>query len=111
LDRAAASDGVRRIIATVLELDESDVKEESLFVEELDADSLDLLSLVVSLRDEFGISVSDGEVKELLVELARFLPDTALTEDSSDEDFAEATRRLTVGTVVDFVFDRTSERV
>jgi acyl carrier protein len=100
---------LRSTLAAVLEIADSDITPESRLVDDLDADSLDLLELVVTLREQFGISVSDGEVKALLVELARFLPrdDTVLLSlASTDDEFAELTRRLTVGTVVDFVADR-----
>jgi acyl carrier protein len=43
-------------------------------VEELDADSLDLLQLIVALRDEFGIDIEEGEVKRLLPEFAGSSP-------------------------------------
>lgn len=113
MDRTAVLEQVQAVIAKTLEVDTDEVAETAQFVDDLDADSLDLLELVIGLKDVFGISVRDGEVKELLIELARFLPDgtTTLSDTASDEEFAEVTRRLTVGTLVDFVMDRVSGSV
>lgn len=108
MGRTEVLDRIRTLVATLLEVSEDEVAEESRFVEDLDADSLDLLELVVVLKDEFAVNLSDGEVKDLLVELARFLPDTKLSADASDSEFAEVTRKLTIGTITDFVTDRVS---
>ncbi len=45
---------VRRIIVNQLGVDEADVKPESSFVDDLNADSLDLVELVMSLEEEFS---------------------------------------------------------
>ena len=95
-------------LGSLLEIDPDKITRESTLLEDLDADSLDLLELIVSFRDQFGITVSDGEVKEFLAELARFLPGRTFegTDDLSDEQLAEVARALTVGAIADFIEDR-----
>lgn len=96
-------------LSEILDVDESTIREDSLFIEDLEADSIDLLELVLTLRDEFEITVGDGEVKHLIGELAQFLPDAPVsTESLSDEDLAEISRRLRVGTVIDFILQKVS---
>ncbi|MHB8464118.1 MAG: phosphopantetheine-binding protein [Acidimicrobiales bacterium] len=112
VNRPEVLDRIQELISRALEIPKDDVTEASRFVDDFDADSLDLLELVIALQDEFGITVSDGEIKAMLVELARFLPgDSTISEDSSDEEFVEVTRRLTVGAIVDFVADRLTAAV
>src|SRR5207237_661958 len=67
-------DTLRQRMADIFDIDAEDIQPSSRLVADLDADSIDLLELILGLKDEFGISVSDGEVKLLLKELARFLP-------------------------------------
>lgn len=52
---------VRGIICDQLELEEDAVTLESNLLEDLGADSLDLVDLVMSLEDEFGLEVPDEE--------------------------------------------------
>jgi acyl carrier protein len=93
-------------LAKNLELDVDEIALDSRLVDDLDADSLDLLELILALKGEFGIAVNDGEVKQLLTELARFLPGTATGGPLSDQELAEVSRRLSVRNVVDFIADR-----
>lgn len=44
-------------IADVLDIDQSTITEESKFVDDLGADSLDVLEIVMGIEDEFGIKV------------------------------------------------------
>lgn len=98
---------LRAQLAKNLEIDADDIELGSSLVDDLDADSLDLLELILALKGEFGIAVNDGEVKQLLTELARFLPDSAGPDvQLSDQDLAEVSRRLSVGNVVEFIADR-----
>jgi acyl carrier protein len=53
---------VKKIIANQLGVDESEVKPESSFVDDLNADSLDLVELVMSLEEEFS---SEGKRIEI----------------------------------------------
>lgn len=107
MDRTDVFERLRTQMASTLEIDAENITEQTRLVEDLDADSLDLLELILGLKDQFGISINDGEVKQLLTELARFLPDKVGSGGSlSDTDLAEVSRRLEVGNIVDFIIDR-----
>ena len=54
---------VKKIVAEQLGVTEAEVKNESSFVNDLGADSLDTVELVMALEDEFGIEIPD-EVAE-----------------------------------------------
>lgn len=61
---------VRRIIVNQLGVDESEVKPESSFVDDLNADSLDLVELVMSLEEEFStegkrIEIPDEDAEKI----------------------------------------------
>ena len=53
------------IIAEQLGVDESKIKEESNLVNDLGADSLDTLELVMTLEQEFKIEISDSEAEKM----------------------------------------------
>ena len=53
---------IRAIICDQLELDEDDVTLTSSVVDDLGADSLDIVDLVMSIEDEFDIEVPDEEI-------------------------------------------------
>ena len=57
---------VRSIVAKQLGLGEDEVKNESSFIEDLGADSLDTVELVMSLEEEFDIEISDDEAENIL---------------------------------------------
>ncbi|MBE5957835.1 MAG: acyl carrier protein [Lachnospiraceae bacterium] len=44
-------------IAEVLEIEESEITRDSLFVEDLGADSLDIMEIIINLEDEFNIKI------------------------------------------------------
>lgn len=50
---------IKSIIAEQLGIDASTIKNESRFVEDLGADSLDTVELVMAVEDEFGIEIDD----------------------------------------------------
>ena len=52
---------VIQVVAEQLGIKENEVKFESRFVEDLGADSLDTVELIMSLEDEFSIEISDSE--------------------------------------------------
>ena len=54
---------VREIICSQLDLDEDRVTMDSDILEDFEADSLDLVDLVMGLEDEFGIEVPDDQVE------------------------------------------------
>jgi acyl carrier protein len=73
---------IRAHLADELELDPARVEEGTRFKEDLEADSLDLYSLVQELEDTYGVRMSDEE----------------------------AARIKTVGQAVDFVLSKTGDR-
>jgi len=52
---------VKAIIVEKLALDESEVKRESSFANDLGADSLDIVELIMEFEKEFGVSIPDEE--------------------------------------------------
>jgi acyl carrier protein len=69
---------VRDILVEQLGVDADDVKLEASFQDDLDADSLDLVELIMELEDQFGVKISDEEAQTI----------------------------TTVGAAVDFIADR-----
>lgn len=57
---------VSKIVAEQLEVDQSEVKAESNFANDLGADSLDVVELVMALEEEFNIEVPDEAAEKLL---------------------------------------------
>ena len=57
---------VRGIVAKQLGLGEDEVTNESSFTDDLGADSLDTVELVMSLEEEFDIEISDDEAENIL---------------------------------------------
>lgn len=55
-------DKVKEIIANQLSVEESKIKENTNIAEELGADSLDLVEILMALEDEFGISIPDEAI-------------------------------------------------
>ncbi|MDO5401929.1 MAG: acyl carrier protein [Eubacteriales bacterium] len=56
---------MKELIAGQLGIDESMVKPESNFKEDLNADSLDLFELIMSLEDEYGVEIPSEELESL----------------------------------------------
>ncbi len=58
-------DKVKEIIVDKLGVDETAVKQEASFIEDLGADSLDIVDLIMALEEEFGIDIPDEEAQTL----------------------------------------------
>jgi len=57
---------VRDIVAELLEVDPALVTPEASFKETLEADSLDLVELLMAFEDEFGTPIPDEDVKQIV---------------------------------------------
>ena len=57
---------VKKIVADHLGIDEAKVEEESSFIDDLGADSLDTVELVMAFEEEFGSEISDSEAEKIL---------------------------------------------
>ena len=60
------SSKVKKIVADHLWIDEGKVNEESSFIDDLGADSLDTVELVMAFEEEFGSEISDNEAEKIL---------------------------------------------
>lgn len=56
---------VKAIIVDLLGVDEAKITSEARFREDLEADSLDLVELIMKFEDEFGGEISDKEAQEI----------------------------------------------
>lgn len=54
---------VKSLLAEQLELDENEIQLESSFVEDLGADSLDVVEMLMILEEEFNVTVPDEEAE------------------------------------------------
>jgi len=57
---------VKAIIADKLSISEDQVTEEASFIDDLGADSLDTVELVMALEDEFNMDIADEEAEKLM---------------------------------------------
>ena len=57
---------VKKIVIDHLGIDESKVTPESKFIDDLGADSLDTVELVMAFEEEFGSEISDSEAEKIL---------------------------------------------
>ena len=58
-------DKIKNIISEVLSIDADGITEETTFVDDLGADSLDLFELVMALEDEYSVEIPAEELQEL----------------------------------------------
>ncbi len=62
----SVEDRVKKIIAEKLSVDISEVVPEASFVDDLGADSLDLVELIMSMEEEFDVDISDEDAEDLV---------------------------------------------
>jgi len=62
----SVEDKVKKIIAEKLSVDLEEVVPEASFVDDLGADSLDLVELIMSMEEEFDIDISDEDAEGLV---------------------------------------------
>jgi acyl carrier protein len=58
-------DRLKKIVVEQLGVDEEQVTPEASFVDDLNADSLDLVELIMSLEEEFGAEISDEDAEKI----------------------------------------------
>ena len=57
---------VKKIVADNLAVDEAKVTDEASFIDDLGADSLDTVELVMAFEEEFGAEISDSDAEKIL---------------------------------------------
>jgi acyl carrier protein len=62
----SVEDKVKQIIAEKLSVDLEEVVADASFVDDLGADSLDLVELIMSMEEEFDIDISDEDAEKLV---------------------------------------------
>jgi acyl carrier protein len=65
LAREEVFERVKSALGEQLGVDESEITEEASFQEDLDADSLDLVELIMELEDQFGIKIPDEDAQTI----------------------------------------------
>lgn len=58
-------DKVKKIIVEQLGVDEDDITMESSFIDDLGADSLDIVELIMALEEEFDLEIPDSEAEKI----------------------------------------------
>ncbi|MGM0623031.1 MAG: acyl carrier protein [Campylobacterota bacterium] len=61
----AILEDVKEVVVEQLSVDAGEVKEDSKFVEDLGADSLDVVELVMALEEKFGIEIPDEDAEKI----------------------------------------------
>ena len=74
----AVADKVKSIIVEQLGVDEEEVTPDASFVDDLGADSLDTVELVMALEEEFGLEIPDEEAEKLQTvgDVNKYIEDT-----------------------------------
>ena len=65
MDREEILNKIQEITADRLGVDESDVTPDASFREDLEADSLDLVELIMELEEQFGMEIPDDEAEKI----------------------------------------------
>lgn len=63
---STVTDRVRKIVVEQLGVKEEELKNDASFVDDLGADSLDTVELVMALEEEFGIEIPDDRAEEIV---------------------------------------------
>jgi len=59
-------DKLKTMVADRLHVSEDEITPDSKFVEDLNADSLEVVELVMALEDEFGVSIPDEDAEQMV---------------------------------------------
>jgi acyl carrier protein len=60
-------DKLKEILVDVLGVKAEDIKAESKFIDDLGADSLDLVELIMAFEDKFNIEISDEDAEKMII--------------------------------------------
>ncbi len=58
-------DKIKSIMADILMIEEAEITEETRFIEDLHADSLDIVQMIIAMEREFGKKFSDEEIAKI----------------------------------------------
>ena len=61
----SAEDRLKKIIAKELSVSEEEVTPDASFIDDLNADSLDLVELIMAIEEEFNVKISDEEADKI----------------------------------------------
>lgn len=65
MDEAKVFEQVKKVVVDQLGVSEAEVKREASFVDDLGADSLDTVELVMALEESFGLEIPDEEAEKI----------------------------------------------
>jgi len=57
---------IKKIIAEVLNVDESEISLETTFTDDLGADSLDIFQIIMGIEEEFGVEIDTEEAEKIV---------------------------------------------
>ena len=66
MDRAQALSEIQAILVEQLGVEASEVVESASFSEDLNADSLDLVEMIMEMEDKFGVKIPDEEAEKIV---------------------------------------------
>ena len=66
MDRETALESVKGLIVEQLGVSADEVREDASFQEDLNADSLDLVELIMSMEDKFGVKIPDEDAEKIV---------------------------------------------
>ena len=68
---------IRSLLASQLDIEEDRITMDSSFVEDFEADSLDVVDMVMNLEDEFGVEVDDDQIENFhtVGDVVRYIED------------------------------------
>ncbi|MGB9820357.1 MAG: acyl carrier protein [Pseudothermotoga sp.] len=65
MDRKTVVQKVTQVISEKLGVDEKQITETSKLMDDLNADSLDLVDLVMAVEEEFGVKIADSDLEKI----------------------------------------------